>query len=544
MSVATDDRPKSRTRVGPRAFSLPWTILAVGVVLAALLALPGQTVTTKYVNDLFIFLDGAYRIVGGQVPNRDFHTSLGPLAFYLPALGYALTGRLAAAMPVGMALCVLLLGAIGAHVIASRMRAAIGLPLAIFLLLTAAVPLNPGEGLADLSFAMFYNRLGWAALGLLLVMYLAPREPSRRQAVLDTVCASVLTLFLIYLKVSYGLVAVAFVALIATDRRQWRWAVVTLALCALACLLVELIWRGTASYWADLELAREVSGELPDLQRLLTIVLLNLADVAVYAIFAAILLWAGRSFRDLLFIGFCAVTGILIIEQNFQIFGILTLAAGAAVMAERLADRIAPALGARVRAGLPLLLGMLMLPVVAQYSLVLLLHATLAVSGQGEPMPMTGFDGIRLARLSSEGLFQNFSRYNRSLADGAAVLASLETPVERVVVFDFVGPFTAGLGLQPAKGDSPWYHWGRTLDDRAFPAPEELLADAQIIMEPKWPVEFYTGVGMRRIYAGYLDENFSLAAESGDWRVYVRNDRPSARPASSSATRQTSSAQP
>jgi hypothetical protein len=48
------------------------------------LALPGQTLTTKYVNDLLIFLDGAHRISWGQVPNRDFHTALGPWP-YLPA---------------------------------------------------------------------------------------------------------------------------------------------------------------------------------------------------------------------------------------------------------------------------------------------------------------------------------------------------------------------------------------------------------------------------------------------------------------------------
>jgi hypothetical protein len=65
-----------------------------------------------------------------------------------------------AAMPVGMALAVLLLAAIGAPLIASRMRGLTGIAGAVFLLAIAAVPVNPGEAVSDLSFAMFYNRIG------------------------------------------------------------------------------------------------------------------------------------------------------------------------------------------------------------------------------------------------------------------------------------------------------------------------------------------------------------------------------------------------
>ncbi len=64
-----------------RAVPVALVIVLIGIVLAHGLALPGQTVTTKYVNDLFVFLDGAHRIASGQVPNVDFHTSLGPLSF-------------------------------------------------------------------------------------------------------------------------------------------------------------------------------------------------------------------------------------------------------------------------------------------------------------------------------------------------------------------------------------------------------------------------------------------------------------------------------
>src|SRR4051812_34498439 len=98
-------------RLSYHVLRLAWwraVILGIGLVLGGLLALPGGTATTKYVNDLLVFLDGAHRIASGQVPNVDFHTSLGPLTFYIPAVGYGLSGSMGDAMPVGMALLVLL----------------------------------------------------------------------------------------------------------------------------------------------------------------------------------------------------------------------------------------------------------------------------------------------------------------------------------------------------------------------------------------------------------------------------------------------------
>jgi hypothetical protein len=522
--IARQNAPTTPVRISARS-RLPAIIVALAILLAALLALPGQTVTTKYVNDLFIFLDGAYRVSLGQVPNVDFHSSLGPLAFYIPALGYVLGGSLAAAMPVGMALTTVGFGLLAAHVIGSRMRPTIGVPLAVFLLLVMVAPLNPGEGLGDISFAMFYNRIGWSGVGLLLVMFLPPlAPPTRRQTAMDALSAAVLVLVMVYLKASYGAVAAAFVVFMLFDRCQRRWAALALGTSIVAAALIELLWHGSLAYIADLQLAGEVSGNLPDIHRLLTIVLQNLADVAVFLMFAAMLMFSRLLIREALYVGFCASTGILLIEQNFQIVGILTLGAGAATIAEALARRTAAKNGRASlgRAGSPLLLAILLLPVSAQNAGVLLMHSSLALTGSGEQMPLLHFQGIRLAGLWNEGLFNNFRRYNQSLADGVAALDRLDTPASHVLVLDFVGPFAAGMRLMPAKGDSPWYHWGRTIDDKHYPAAATLFADIDVVMEPKWPIEVWTAGGMRRVYAQAIERDFRLARESADWRIYVR----------------------
>ncbi|MGF9694085.1 hypothetical protein AAIH46_14820 [Rhizobium sp. 0TCS1.26] len=506
----------SRARLGQRA-----VIVCIGLCLAALLALPGATVTTKYVNDLFIFLDGAHRIWSGQVPNVDFLTSLGPLAFYIPAAGYGLTGSMGAAMPVGMALVVLLLAVVAGEVIASRMGWIVGLPLALFLLLIAAVPANPGEWIGELSFAMFYNRMGWAALGLMLVFYLPRRsDPSRGKDIRDAACATILVLLMLYTKITYALVEIAFLVFLLSDHHQRRWVALALATIAICALCVEFFWRGSLSHLADLRLAGEVSGGLPSVEVLANVALKNLADIAVFGLFSVLFITATRRIRDLLFAGFCAATGLLIIEQNFQIVGILTLGAGAAVITETLlrqrhSSAVQPL-------GLPLLLIPLLLPPSASHATTLSMHAFLAVSGKGEAVPLPQFSAIRLVPMWSEGQFGYFRRYNETLADGKAALAALGPDVGHVAVLDFVNPFSAGLNLAPPRGDSPWYHWGRTLNPEHHPDAEVIFAAVELILDPKVPIEPWTTGGMREIYQGYIDSHYRLETETADWRIYRR----------------------
>jgi hypothetical protein len=508
-------------------FTLRLAILLVGLLLALLLALPGRTVTTKYVNDLFIFLDGAYRIWQGQVPNVDFHTSLGPLAFYIPAVGYGISGSLGAAMPIGMALVTLFIAVLASEVISSRMSWAIGLPLAAFLALIVAVPANPGEWLGEMSFAMFYNRMGWAALGLLFVFYLPRRRQTPQTDLIDAVCAALLVLLMLYTKVTYALVQLGFIIFLLTDRRQWRLAGLSLAFIALASLIVELFWGGSLSHLADLRLAGQVSGGLPGAEVLGNTALKNLADIAVYSVFAILLFTHTRSLRDLLFAGFCGATGLMIIEQNFQITGILTLSAAAAVMSEHLLRRQPSGTWSR---GLPLLLVPLLLPPMASHAATLGLHATLAASHRGEAIALPQFADIRLVSLWNEGQYAYFQRYNDTLADGQKALAALGESTDRVAVLDFVNPFTAGMALVPPQGDSAWYHWGRTLNEAHYPDPNRIFADVDLILDPQSPIEPWTTGGMRHIYRSFIDSHYRLVSETPEWRIYQRLPAAASRP--------------
>lgn len=509
-----------------REFNLSTALfaLALAAACALLLGVPAETVTAKYVNDLFVFLDGVHRIDQGQVPNRDFHTALGPLNYYLPAVGYWISGTMGGAMPVGLALLVLGFAPLAAWILGSRLRPAIGIPLAAYLVLVLAVPANIGESVAALSFGMFYNRIGWAALGLLFVLYLPPARPGVRTGVADALCATALVLLMIYTKVSYGAVGLAFLVLLLLDPRQRGWASAAVAMTGVSCFMVELVWRGSASHLSDLLLAGRVSGAVATADRIAEIPLRNLASVSLFSLVAALALWRTRSVRDILFYGFCGGSGLVLIGQNFQVFGIVTLGAGAAVAAEILARSDHPVAERKARsvtAGVHLLILALLLPGIVQTALTLLLHAGLAVSNGGTAVPLSRFAEVRLVELWHGGEYPAFTRYFESIADGAAALKDLEVPPERVLVLDFVSPFAAGLGLRPVQGDSTWHHWSRTVDETHFLDPERLFRDVRVVLEPKWPIEAWTANGMRQLYADHLAENYMLSHESADWKVYV-----------------------
>jgi hypothetical protein len=523
------------TFAGTRPRTVAVGVLAAAALCALLLALPGETVTTAYVNDLFVFLDGAHRIASGQVPNRHFHTALGPLVYYVPAAGLWLSGHMGGAMPVGTALVLLALAPALAHILGSRLRPVLALPGGIFLLLILAVPMNLGEGINALSFGMFYNRVGWAALAALLVMYLRPEHSGPWQHRCDALSAAFLVVAMLYLKITYGLIGLAFLGFMLLDAGQRRWAALALAITATAALIVEAFWRASAAHIADLVRVGEVSGGLRGAEAVVSAILYHLTDYVLFGILAALALWRTRSFRDALFYGFCAVSGLLIIIQNSQPWGIITLHAGALVAAETLMRSQGPTLShRRWSAAAPLLVLALVLPTIVHCATTLGLHAALAATRSGEAFGLPRFDRIRLAKLWSPFDYEFSARYVASLRDGAAALSGLAPEPSHVLVLDFVNPFSAGLGLAPPRGDSSWLHWGRNLDATRFMPPEQLFRDVRIVMEPTWGIN---AVPLRDLYGPYLAANFDLIRETSGWKVHVSRTWPGgpAQPATASA---------
>jgi hypothetical protein len=499
-------------------------LLGFALICAVLLVLPGRTVTTAYLNDLVIFLDAAHRIAWGQVPNRDFHSALGPLTYYIAAAGYRLTGSFGAALPAGIALITLALAPLFVHILASRLGPVLALLSGTFLLLVVLVPMNPGESIASLSFAMFYNRIGWVALGALLVMYLRPLQGRPHREWLDGASAALLTLTMLYIKATYGLVALAFLLFMLSDRRQRRWAAGALGIVLLAVLLIEIVWQSSAAYLADILLAGKVSGSRgPD--SYVAGFVSHLANYALFGVLAGLALWRTRRLRDLAFFGFCAASGLLIHVHNSQSVGIMTLQAGAVVAAGMLlrSEASRPQGGKIWRLLAPglalLVVALLLLPTTIHYARGLATHTFLAATPRGQSFGLPAFDGVRFVVPWTPGEYGFMITYLETLQDGGAVLSGLPERPERVSVLDFANPFSAGLGLPPPRGDNSWMHWQRNISAQHFPPPEDVFRDVKFLMVPKWGIN---PEPLRGLYGAYVGTAFEPVRESRFWIVMKR----------------------
>lgn len=547
----------------PSAWLAGLTVGLVGLLIL-LLVTPGKTFVGIYVNDLMVFFDGAHRLLSGQIPNRDFHTPLGPLAYLLPAIGLKVGGHLGLMLPIATAIFALLLAPALFYVCATRLPFPLAVIVLLYVALLAVAPLNPGDPWVNSTFAMFYNRFCWAALSTLLVLVLPHRRPGVGGPILDAVCASWLLALLFYLKLSYAAVGAAFVVALLFLPGKRRLALLTAAGAAVALLVGEMIWGETARYLADATAAARVSGALRGgLYVLAMSIGQNLHQEAVFA--AAFLIGVMRRTR-LAYLAASAImagAGLMLLNQNAQFLEIPLLLPAA------LAATLGPTAGADAghdadRSGAfslatLLLVGALALPGIANDALALryfrhelrhappspaslaeldgvVTHEGTLVPTDGRPaMPVapnaladairTGVGDTRTLLLlrqipSRQPLSQ--TEYLQTLQDGAAALRADPSLAGPVYTFDLQNPFNAMLDRAPPRGDNSWNHFGRTFDQHRRLPPEEALRTVQVVMDPKDPMEVYSAHFQKTNYADYLARHFRLAKETTYWRIYAR----------------------
>ena len=504
-------------------------LLVVTLVLALLLGIPGVTVTTRLLEELFAILDGVHRLAWGQVPNLDFHSAVGPLAYYVPGLGYWLTGSFGAALPLGMAFLLLPMGAIAAHILPSRLKPSLSLPFGLFLLLILAVPMNLGDAVNALSFGQFYNRVGWVGLSLLLVMFLAPVQDRRNSIALDALCAGCLTLLLFYFRATYGLVALLFLVFMLTDAKQWRWSALALLGGCAAAVLIELLWHGSLGYWQDVLLAFSAGGWLRGTPaQLLELFLGNFADYVLISLLVGVALWRRFSFRLLVFVCFCGASGFWLLNQNDQRWGILAVHAASAVLAESIirdmrSDRTRP-VGSLVNpAGIKLYFFGFLFPTMVHCAIALSLHAGTALASGGQALGLPRLESVRLADLWTPGDFGGSQWYLGLVQDGLGAIGNLSQTPAPLLVLGGPNPFALALDLEPPRGDVANLRWGSSQNEFFHTAPQQLLSGVTTVLERTAA----GGIGtMGPVYLPLVHQNFELVARTANWIVFQRLAEP------------------
>jgi hypothetical protein len=323
-------------------------LVAAASIFVLLLILPGKTYATQNTWDLLIFWDGADRVIRGQIPNREFHTPLGPLGYLLPALGLWISGSLGGMMPVATGLFALLLVPVLIYACLSRLPWAYALAFGLYILILALAPAHIGDLAPRPTFGMFYNRFSWALLSLLF-LFVLPRRSFGRDW-MDALAMAALAVLIFYLKISYAAVAGAFLLALAAFPHARRAAVGAALLAIIALVAVELFWSETENYIRDIRMAGAASGPLRG--GLLGIVASVVNNLAACYLFASVMLLAFFSRARLDFLLMCLFmggAGIMLANQNYQGPGILTFVPAALIAA------LAPRRGSSASIGRPAL---------------------------------------------------------------------------------------------------------------------------------------------------------------------------------------------
>lgn len=525
-----------------------------GYALAALLSCYllfvrlGKTLLCEMLQDSFIYFDGAQRIAHGQQQHIDFHTPMGVFANLLPYWGSEVTGDLAGSLEWGFLIGGCFLLAVGVPLVASRLTAAAAIPLVLYLGLLAVVPMNV-EGMPEtVTHAMFINRLGWIAMTLVFLVFLEPRFQSKAILACDSACLFALLFFLFYLKLSYLAVCLAFLPLLFLSSRYNRWlSGWSFALLAVGVGLMELRYGLNGPYLRDLQMAIEASGA--NRGSMIPKFVANINEFAIVA-GAIALVWDRRApnWLYVLFAGFVCLAGLAVIDQNTQTKGVVCLLALALVSQEILrrgtADPAATDDTVRVRRlKSAVCLGLAALFVLQPifYRLTSMAMIRSAVTQVKPEMP----DGLR-GFVLAEHLWKQFCAgrtrdpitnkvitanrpvataeevYFQSIRDGLNVLSEVETSGKRLIVFDYVTPFTSILSMAPAKGGHTCIDLNRTMCDADFTPPDELLGEVDYVMIPKVPCESYTTAFLSRVYGEYLHDHFEPSKSTDFWDLWIR----------------------
>lgn len=514
------------------------TLAALILAAAGGLFMKPFTLTTIYTHDTIIIFDAIHRMFRGQIPSEDFRSSLGVLTWAIPGAVARWRGQYAGSIETASVL--LLAPMLLAAVLLLRQRAGMAVS-AIFMLSLSAmvvVPLTPGDPGFFVSPAMHYNRWGWAAIALLGLLAIDGGR-GRAWTWVEAIVATLLIVFLFYLKITYFIFGGLYLAMMLFLGAQRRNVAIVSA--ALSAVLIAATGLGSGillPYIADLREGMASSGVS---RNVLNSGLANINDIALFAtvaIYVRVMLPDVGRALSLPFIVMLG-SGLLIIDQNYHlhdIFSMITLF----VLADGLLR------GNGISSGLTAIPALLMVVFVSGYGLAQTAAAVIYEHEASIPFrpAISGFPGLRIGETQGN-IFENpptgtlfdqatamrlpgtvqpplrQGEYAYVVEDGTNLLRRNRVKAP-ILVFDFLDPFSAQLDLPRNPHGYAWLHPHRNISAETAPPAEEFFAEVQFVMWPLVPREMISRDFLEEKYGDFLHENFKVVARSDFWILMKR----------------------
>ena len=257
--VTVPDRHLRWSAGGERTY-LFLALLCVAVIAGIVLMIGPTYIAAPW--DVFVLIDGAWRICSGQIPHTDFHNPIGALVYAVFAFGMRIDGPSLQALAYGNSIFLSLVGLWTISICYKRLTPVFGLILTTFIVVLLAATRPLGYDVETTTYAMLYNRYGWALLSIVMIqLMLAPKSEAARFAVFDSLSAGLLLGLLFFCKITFFIVGVGvygFSLVLRPELRSTAWLsfVGFAAVCAAAWAILGI---SVADYLADVAAASEFS---------------------------------------------------------------------------------------------------------------------------------------------------------------------------------------------------------------------------------------------------------------------------------------------
>jgi hypothetical protein len=529
-----------------RLWGFPGNALADICAVALILAIGGVTAyigavhTRIFGHDIFLLLDSGWRVINGQRPDVDFSPGVGPLLGLIMAAGLKLAGDSVQGVGYAIALAGAAVGLWGFALCRRRMAWPPALLTGLMLELIAVAPYPLGVPPNTLSHAMVYNRIGYAFLGLVVFESF---QAAGRERMLGSISTGVVSVFLLFLKPSYGLVALAFAGWSVLIRRGWRRPMgIAAGIAASGLAMMAYLRFDFAAVLRDFQMLAAAKGAGLTFWAVRWALFKGLREflpLAVLALFVTVIrsrrLSIVPSLQPLAAAFLLLIGGGLLLATNGQASGYPLNAVLAILLVEQgraAAQETESGAGGFLRAEtVVLLLGLAcFLPTF-----------TADASGLGYGLlesrknpPEWEAARFRAPQLSSLVLYDmpqgteadrrsNGRVYVTYVNDGMDLIRRVSGPEETVTTLDIFNPFSYAMLRRPARGGVANLVFNFTYNDAHKPSPEWLFGAAEIVMVPKHPSTAPTDAEpLFRNFLSDIKAARRLCAESDWWELYKR----------------------
>ena len=220
----------------------------------------GPIPSMRYGPDAFIPLDGAWRVVNGQIPHVDFHTPIGPVIYLLGALSMRLAPS-GISLSFSQALAGLIFAVWSLRISTRRLASVPRAMFCIFAVLLAMAPYELGESPLVLSPSTTYNRYSYVLLTFILLETLsAPRGPVDivREERVGGLSTGVGVALLLFLKVSFFLAAILLIGVmpfLGHRRGKPAWMGCISGFAVIFVMMLFYLDGNIGAVWYDLRMA-------------------------------------------------------------------------------------------------------------------------------------------------------------------------------------------------------------------------------------------------------------------------------------------------